>query len=141
MAKQFKTAAAFKASLEERLRKTASRSGIPFQTLQLKLAIERLLARLFQTPNPPWVLKGGFAMDLRFRPNARTTKDVDLSVPLVAASDSNFATHVREKLQEAVDANLGDYLTFRIGQPKRDLTNAPGGGARYPCATILLGKI
>jgi hypothetical protein len=54
----------------------------PFQTVQLKFAMERLLARLFHAPDPPWLLKGGFAMDLRFRPKARTTKDVDLSVSL-----------------------------------------------------------
>ena len=91
MAKRFGSAAAFKASLEAHLRKEAAGRGKPLGTLQLKLVIERLLARLFHAPDPPWLLKGGFAMDLRFRPKARTTKDVDLTVA-VAALDPRTPT-------------------------------------------------
>src|SRR5271157_571307 len=71
MARRFGSAPAFKASLETHLRKLASERKIPLSTLQLKFVIERLLARLFRDPEPPWLLKGGFAMDLRFRPHAR----------------------------------------------------------------------
>lgn len=86
MARQYGSAAAFKASLEAHLRKLAGERDTPLSTLQLKLVIERLLALLFHSPNPPWLLKGGFAMELRFRPRARTTKDVDLSSPIFAAT-------------------------------------------------------
>jgi hypothetical protein len=140
MAKQFRTAAAFKASLETHLRKRADALGVPFSTLQLKFVIERLLARLFREENPPWLLKGGFAMDLRFRPRARTTKDIDLSVPLIADGAGPVSAAMRNLLQSAVDVDLGDYLTFRIGVPKKELTNAPKGGGRYPCEAVLLGK-
>jgi hypothetical protein len=34
--------------------------------MQIKLLIERLLARLFADSNAPWLLKGGFAMELRY---------------------------------------------------------------------------
>ena len=74
MARKFASAAAFKASLEARIRKSALEQAIPISTLQLKFVMERLLARLFHDSNPPWLLKGGFAMDLRFRPKARTTR-------------------------------------------------------------------
>jgi Nucleotidyl transferase AbiEii toxin, Type IV TA system len=140
MPRQFKSAAAFKASLEEHLRKLAAQTDLPFQTLQLKFTMERLLARLFHSPAPPWLLKGGFAMDLRFRPKARTTKDLDLSVPLVTMSGKNAVAAVRDMLQAAVDVDLGDYLIYRIGDPKRELTNAPGGGGRFPCESVLVGK-
>jgi hypothetical protein len=133
---------AFKASLEAHLRKRADEQTVPFATLQLKFAIERLLARLFRDENPPWLQTGGFAMDLRFRPRARTTKDVDLSVSLVPPGPpGDRQTILREQLQEAVEVDLGDYLTYRIGEPRHELTNAPGGGARFPCEAILLGKI
>jgi hypothetical protein len=125
MAKQFRTAAAFKAALEAHLRNRAEVLGVPFSTLQLKFVLERLLARLFREEDPPWLLKGGFAMDLRFRPRARTTKDIDLSVPLVAGAAGPVSAAMREQLQAAVDQDLGDHLTFRIGEPKRELTNAP----------------
>jgi hypothetical protein len=81
-------------------------------------------------------------MDLRFRPRARTTKDLDLAVSLVAAiPDGEMINSVRERLQEAADTELGDYLSYRIGQPKHEFTNAPGGGARFPCEAMLVGKI
>src|SRR5262245_23983136 len=142
MARKFGSAAAFKSSLEAHLRKRAEEQKLPLSTLQLKFVIERLLARLFRNPDPPWLLKGGFAMDLRFRPRARTTKDVDLAVSLLPVEDTaDLTATLRERLQEAVDQDLGDYLTFRIGGPKRELTNAPKGGARYPCEAVLVGKV
>jgi len=142
MAKRYGSAAAFKTALEAHLRKRANEVGTPFQTVQLKFVMERLLARLFREPQPPWLLKGGFAMDLRFRPKARTTKDVDLSVSLtVAGAEPDFGGAFRDLLQEAADADLGDHLVFRIGAPRTELTNAPAGGARYPCEAVLVGKV
>ncbi len=142
MARKFGSAAAFKTSLEARLRKRAEEQKVPLSTLQLKFVIERLLARLFRNPDPPWLLKGGFAMDLRFRPRARTTKDVDLSVSLVSVeAGSAFTETLRDRLQEAADQDLGEYLSYRIGEPKQELTNAPKGGARFPCEAILVGKV
>jgi hypothetical protein len=141
MGKQFTTAAAFKNALEARLRKRAEERSVPFSTLQLKFVIERLLARLFHISPPPWLLKGGFAMDLRFRPRARTTKDVDLTIPIIGEWEGPMSAALRDKLQETLDTDLGDFLTFRVGEPKRELTNAPKGGARYPLEAVLLGKV
>jgi len=138
MAKKFTSAAAFKTSLEARLRTRAKEISLPFQTLQLKFVIERLLARLFRGDDAPWLLKGGFAMDLRFRPRARTTKDVDLSVSLETTTPS---ADLRDRLQAAADVDLGDFLTFRIGEMKAELTQAPGGGGRFPCEAVFLGKV
>jgi hypothetical protein len=135
--KAFKNAAAFKTSLEARLRTRSTEAGVPFQTLQLKFVMEWLLARLFHAPDAPWLLKGGFAMDLRFRPKARTTKDIDLSVALVSAKGPG---ELRELLQAAADTDLGEFLTFRIGELKSELTNAPKGGGRFPVECVLLGK-
>jgi hypothetical protein len=141
MAKKYATAAALKTALESRLRRASAERGVPFSTLQLKFAIERLLARLFRDPSPPWLLKGGFAMDLRFRPQARTTKDVDLSIVVPAGAYAPSAAAVRERLQAAADVDAGDFLGYRIGAPGRELTNAPRGGARYPCEAVFVGKV
>ena len=48
------------------------------------MLMERFLARLFATPGtqgapPAWLLKGGYAMELRMRPRARTTRDLDFT--------------------------------------------------------------
>ncbi len=55
--KRFATAAAFRASLEDRLKREAADRGVPLNTLRLKLVMERLLARLFAAADPPWLLR------------------------------------------------------------------------------------
>jgi hypothetical protein len=142
MPKQFKTASAFKASLESRLKGLAEERNVPLHTLRLKVVIERFLARLFEAPDPVWLLKGGFAMELRYRPRARTTRDVDLTVTLGVGSDAQERTpaRLRDRLQEAMAADLGDYLEFRIGAGHVELNAPPLGGARFPCEALLAGK-
>jgi hypothetical protein len=140
MGKAFKTAAAFKMSLEERLRALHEESGAPIQSLRLKVVIERLLARLFAAPDPPWLLKGGYAMELRYRPRARTTKDIDLSVKTLASTLAERLQHVRDELQAAADQDAGDYFVFQIGAPTSELQGAPDGGARFSVNALLAGK-
>ncbi len=133
MARLFATPAAFKASLEARLKNVAAQRGTNINSLRLKLVIERLLARLFALPNPPWILKGGYAMELRYRPRARATRDIDLTcdgdnaTPLAARLAA-----ARDQMQEAAEADLNDFLSFQIGSPKTELAGAPAGGARFP---------
>ena len=113
MARKFASASDFKTALEARLRRKADEQGVPFSTLQLKFVIERLLARLFRDPSPPWLLKGGFAMDLRFRPQARTTKDVDLSVALLpGAAGPLVESLVRRVCGEAIQVHGGIGFTW-----------------------------
>lgn len=52
MARTFSNALAFKASLEDRLKRVAAERGVTVNSLRLKLVIERLLARLFAIPEP-----------------------------------------------------------------------------------------
>ncbi len=137
MTKRFKNAASFKMSLEAHLRTRAATSGVPFRTQQMKFAMERLLARLFKPADAPWLLKGGFAMDLRFRPRARTTTDIDLSVTLIVKSST---ADLRDRLQAAAEIDLGDFLTFYIGELKSEIANAPMGGGRLPVEAVLVGK-
>lgn len=142
MAKQFATPDAFRQALEARLRAGAEARGISVNDLRLRFVMERLLARLFTNAHPPWLLKGGYAMELRYRPKARTTRDVDLSIgaPGAGTLAARLAS-VREELQEAADLDLGDHLLFRIGAPKGELPGAPLGGARFPVETLLAGKV
>ena len=140
MAIRFGSASAFKAAVEARLRDKSRVSGTPFGTLQLKFAMERLLARLFRDEEPPWLLKGGFAMDLRFRPQARTTRDIDLSVERMPLKAGPAASDLRDRLQTAAEGELGDFLTYRIGERRTEPMNAPLGGGRYSCEAVLLGK-
>jgi hypothetical protein len=142
MAKQYRTAAAFRMALDSRLQALARERGVPLHTLRLKCIIERLLARLFADPPRGWLLKGGFAMELRYRPRARTTKDVDLAagLTLIGGDRASLPEGLRAKLQEAAEADLGDFLQFRIGTFQKELAGAPLGGAHYPCEALLAGK-
>lgn len=140
MGKAFKTAAAFRMSLEERLRALHQESGAPIQSLRLKVVIERLLARLFASADPPWLLKGGYAMELRYRPRARTTKDIDLSVKTLASTLIERLQQVRDELQAAADQDPGDFFVFQIGAPTSELQGAPDGGARFSVNALLAGK-
>jgi hypothetical protein len=99
--------------------------------LRRQVAFDRLLARLFVEDPPPWVLKGGYALELRFKA-ARSTVDIDLTVqrvPTSAGDDQNQV--VRDMLQTAAAVPFGDWFEFTFGPPAMDLTAAPYGGARY----------
>lgn len=97
------------------------------------MSFDRLLARLFHGETEPWILKGGYALELRFG-NARSTIDLDLTLGRVIFSTSDSVdvnTAVQRMLQRAADAQLGDWFEYVIGTAVVDLTAAPYGGARY----------
>jgi hypothetical protein len=68
---KYKSSRAFRQALEDRLRKDYPRHQIP--RIRKMIAFERLMARLGEH----WILKGGYALQLRIE-NARTTQDIDL---------------------------------------------------------------
>jgi hypothetical protein len=127
----YTTAGAFRRTLEERLKRTSTSEQIDLNHLRRQVAFDRLLARLFREEAPPWVLKGGYALELRFKA-ARSTVDIDLTVQRVLASAGDDQNQiVRDMLQTAADLPLGDWFEFMFGPPALDLTAAPYGGARY----------
>lgn len=70
------TPAGFRHQLLTRLRETARRRSLPVQRLQQRVAFERFLFRL--SMDQSWVLKGGFALELRYGWGNRPTNDIDL---------------------------------------------------------------
>ena len=80
--RQYATAGAFRTALEARLNERARRDGVDLHRLRRQVAFDRLLARMFDPSQPVrdgWVLKGGYALEMRFH-MARSTKDLDLTV-------------------------------------------------------------
>jgi hypothetical protein len=73
----YETPSALRRALEDRLLASVRREGGDIQRLRRQTAFDRLLCRLFHEPNPPWLLKGGYAMELRIQA-ARTTRDIEL---------------------------------------------------------------
>jgi hypothetical protein len=145
--KKYATAAAFRRALEDRLQDIAGKEVVDLQRLRRQVAFDRLLARLFQAARPsalPWVLKGGYAMELRIKA-ARTTKDIDLTMRSVFSSaakkDDKKNLAVLEKLQEAAAFGSDDFFVYTIGEPIADLDAAPYGGARFPVEARVDGRV
>ena len=61
---KYATGAALRAAIEERLRQIAKSEARELQILRRQVAFDRFLARLFDSANTQWVLKGGYAMEL-----------------------------------------------------------------------------
>ena len=125
---KYVTGPALRAALEERLKQIARAENTELQRLRRRVAFDRLLARLFQRADTQWVLKGGYAMELRFQ-IARATKDLDFTVRTASSQEGDA---VLGHLQEAGRLDLNDFFTFRVGAPMMDLDGAPYGGSRYP---------
>ena len=143
--KSYKTAGAFRAALEARLQTRAREQGTDLQRLRRQVAFDRFLARMFsQGPKAayPWVLKGGYAMELRMH-SARTTKDIDLTLhdgTRLSKNPKERAEQVRAMLQEAAASPFDDYFEFLVGEARQDLDGAPEGGNRYPIQARMDGR-
>lgn len=147
MSPSYANAAAFRQALETRIRTVAEERGVQIQGVRLKVAIERLLARLFpcsdsRGSDPPWILKGGYAMELRFRPRARTTRDVDLTISDVVPPEAlaSKLVEVHERLMSAAAQDLGDFFEFTIPPARSELTAAPGGGGVFSVVAKVAGR-
>jgi hypothetical protein len=127
----YATAGAFRRALEDRLKRIAHEGKVDVNRLRRQVAFDRLLARLFQPDQTPWILKGGYALELLFD-TARATIDIDLTLPGVDATSGQTNDVIREMLQQAAGASLDDWFEFAIAAPIMDLDAAPYGGARFP---------
>jgi len=63
----YTTAGAFRRALEERLKRASLTEQIDLNRLRRQVSFDRLLTRLFREESAPWVLKGGYALELRFK--------------------------------------------------------------------------
>ena len=82
-------------------------------------------------------------MELRYRPRARTTSDIDLMVSQ-GPEGGTLAIRldlIREELQSAASVDLGDYLQFIISPAQIGLQGVPDGGARFSCVASLASKV
>jgi len=124
-------------ALEHRLQKHAADSGLNLQRLRRTVAFNRFLARIFADRTSPWVLKGGYAMELRLH-SARATLDVDLGFRGAPKSGAEVQTdYLQRILADAAKADLGDFFEFEIGGVQMELDGPIYGGARYPVRSMI----
>ncbi len=119
----FKTPTDFRRSMEARLKSIATKSNQDLQRIRRKVAFERLLARIFHHDSYNFVLKGGYAMELRFAA-ARATKDIDLTcLRRINVPRLTIEEVIIRELRNLAKVDLKDYFTFEIGPAQMDLDN------------------
>jgi hypothetical protein len=126
------TGAAFRRALEDRLRSRNLQSGTPLVRLRKKVAFDRFLARLILLQPDQWVLKGGFAIELRLNDKARTTKDIDVLV-----LDNNI--DILSALRNAGALDLSDWFQFVV-QPVEFRFLDEIGNLRFNIRSLLDGR-
>lgn len=127
---KYASAAAFRTALEARLKTHHDPVGIT--RLRKRIVFERLLARLQVVAPDAWVLKGGFALELRLGELARTTKDID--VDWSVGEDEAV-----ELLLEAAELHLDDCFEFSL--ERTVVSGDPaGGGERWAVLATLAGR-
>jgi hypothetical protein len=130
---RYRDAAAFRQALEQRLLARAAGDVARLNRDRKRVAFDRLLARLNETATGGWLLKGGFALDLRLSERARFTRDVDIDWQV--AEDE-----LLDALIEAAALETEDYFTFQVertGTPPERL----GGSHRFRVNASLAGRL
>jgi hypothetical protein len=109
-------------------------AGVVARRIHLVVAIDRLLVRLLQAAPGQWVVKGGYANQLRRPDDARFTEDLDLKV------DAAIET-APELLASGFAVDLGDNFSFEVatGTSPGPLEGPPGGGLRFVVVARLAG--
>lgn len=130
---KYATPAAFRAALEAHLGATARAGGRPVGRGRKLVAFTRMLARLEHAAPDAWMLKGGFALELRLGGQARATRDVDIDW----ATSLDEAT---DALVEAAALDLADHFEFAITRVGATDIGA-GGGIRFRADAYVGGRL
>ena len=140
--KKYATPAALRRAIVDRLRTIAITEGTDIERLRRHVVFERLLSRLFSIPNPPWILKGGYVMEIRLQSN-RGTKDIDLAVSEQQMSLLNcdsLVADIYNKFTKAMAKDMGDFFVFNV-KKTRKLFGPPQGGIRFYISATLDSRI
>lgn len=145
----YATPNAFRAALEDRLRNISREGGTDLHRLRRRVAFDRLLARLFAQADPPWLLKGGYALELRLTDRARSTLDLDLSVrdpgrlPLLGRTrdGGSAVAPLHQRLVRDAERDLSDGFAFAILRPGAMHEDIAVAAVRFPVEARLAGRV
>ena len=113
----------------------ARRAGVPVRRIHLVVAIDRLLARLLDAaPRGSWVVKGGYANQLRRPDEARFTEDLDLRIEATIEEATGL-------LAAGFAIDLGDAFGYEAAAAPGPLLGPPGGGLRFVVVVRVAGSI
>ena len=123
---KYSSARSFRQSLEDRIRTNYARHQIP--RIRKMIAFERFMARLDER----WILKGGYALQLRTE-RARTTHDIDLLAQHISPDQ------IAETLLEEIHQDMGDYFEFYL--KRTDQAVNLGASVRFRVTARLAGRV
>ncbi len=114
---RYETPDAFRQALEERLRQRERETGEPLIRMRKRLVFERYMVRLQKKVDRPWIVKGGFALELRLGMRARMTKDLDLGVDLGYFGRRELsAAEIAQKLRDDLLGEGGEGFAFVVAE-------------------------
>jgi hypothetical protein len=119
----YETAQALRMALEQRLLSRSKETKVSLDRLRRRVLFERIVSRLHAAEPGQWVLKGGMALEVRLRDEARLTKDIDLGL----RGDVADAEELRERLVEALTRDMDDDKFTLIAGPVKQLMEDNGG--------------
>lgn len=123
---KYSSARSFRQALEDRLRSDYPHHRIP--RLRKMIAFERFMTRL----DEHWILKGGYALQLR-TDKARTTHDIDLLAQHISLEQ------IAETLLEETHQDVGDYFQFFVERTDQDINL--GSAIRFRVTARLAGRV
>lgn len=136
--RHYRTPAALRAALDQRLRNKSQESGISVERLRRRVMYERIVVRLDLAEPGMWVVKGGLALDVRLGSRARASMDLDLGL----REDAIEGDRLRDRMIEALETDPDDdWFTFVVGRAEQ-LQADQGGRAtwRYSVQSDLAGR-
>jgi hypothetical protein len=138
---EYTTPSALRQALEHRLQRRVHENHEDLDRLRRHVAFDRLLARIFLNDGGPWILKGGYSLELRLA-LARMTRDIDLSLssPTGLPEGDRLSARLQAGLQTLASIDVGDFFDFQVGPATMDIDAAPYGGARLPIDARMAGR-
>jgi predicted nucleotidyltransferase component of viral defense system len=134
----YQSAAALRTALEARLLNESREKGVNLDRLRRRAVFERMLVRLDVAGPGIWVLKGGTALEVRWRERSRATKDLDLALRDRPVHGQALHELVLSQLREDPD---GDGFRFDIGPPAALPEDTAGRPAwRFAARALLAGR-
>lgn len=131
---RYKDASSFRASLQDRLRQSASGKDAKWLVRRRKFMVfDRLLARLMVVAPDRWLLKGAVALDFRLGERARATIDLDLYM-------AETETAAMADLVVAQSLDIGDFFVFYVERTDKLDALVDGIAVRYRIRAELDGR-
>lgn len=133
----YETPAALRAALEARLVNASRATRTDLDRLRRRVVFERILARLATATGERWILKGGFALEVRLGDRARATRDLDVALGEPAEDGAD----VRDALIDTLSAGAGDDFAFAVARQQEIVPDEAGRpGWRFGVTAMLAGR-